>query len=869
MVPLPIDAHLPSIQANAAQHKSLVISAAPGSGKTTRVAPAILEVNQTLYPNAKRVVLLQPRRVAVRAAAERIASERGWQIGQQIGYQVRFEKRVSDATRLLVATEGVLVRQIQSDPLLESVSTVIFDEFHERRLESDLLLGMIRQLQDSLRDDLRIVVMSATLGQSALESYFQDVGKMDCQGHCYDVQTKYRAPKAQQHSVDHVAETIRLTCQKGVPDILVFLPGVGEIAKVDRQIRPGLERNGWEIVQLHGQMKLEDQMRVLRPSGLQRIVLATNVAETSLTLDGIRTVIDSGLARVLRFDPAIGLNRLSLEPITQDSASQRTGRAGRLSEGTCVRLWSAASHRSRAASLEPEILRVDLASAMLQLYQWGEGESDDFPWLDPPRTESVAAARLLLQRLGATDEGKLTQIGQWMAMLPAAPRLARLMIFAHQFGFAREGCLIAAMLGEREPFLPARDTKRLQRNRSRSPHGKRRFPDAENTVTEQSLLRSGSLESDVLERLEALEDYFRDGVEQNRFGEVHRGVAQQIQKTASQFESILAANVPETYRDQLERDEVICRAVLAGFPDRVVKRRMAYKPQGLMVGGKGVRLSEISAVKDADLFVCVETHPGRSNSADALIQIASQIEMRWLDNARVETTTQEFFHPTQLRIVGRKRVAYLDLILHETPAEIRDAQAAAKMLFEQAKQRWEDVFPASDAELQNWISRVGFIKHWLPAMEFPAIDEAMLDEVLLQLCRQTQELREIKKLPWMDWIQSHFSAAQLEELNRLAPEAIPIPSGRRVRLEYRGCEPPILAAKIQELFGLRETPTVAGGRVKLLVHLLAPNNRPQQITDDLPSFWSKTYQVVRKELRRRYSKHDWPEDPMNHPARKK
>jgi ATP-dependent helicase HrpB len=860
MQPLPINAYLGEINHAVARYAGTIVEAAPGSGKTTRVAPAILQLGDF----RGKVFLLQPRRVAVRAAAERIAAEQGWVCGDTVGYQVRFDNRTSESTRLIVATEGILLRRLQNDPLLEGTDVVVFDEFHERSLNSDLLLGMIRRIQTTLRPELRIVIMSATLGDNRLLDFFTEdtlvnAKQISVPGSMHDVKIKHRAAVGATRLVEHVADTILKTVQQGEPDILVFLPGVGEINAVHRQIQNISQNQGWEIYPLHGQMPLNQQVAALRPGRAPRVVLATNVAETSLTIEGIRTVIDSGMARVARFDPSIGLDRLSLEPISQASATQRAGRAGRITTGTCIRLWNSAADRSRANQLDPEIRRVDVAGAALQLFQWGEADAKDFPWLDPPRDDAWQTALDLLRLLGAVDEQGLTGIGRQMSLLPLSPRLARLMVEGYWLGIAETAARTAALLSERDPFIrprldDRRPTRRLERGLSE------RHDDGDMANRDAS-----PFESDVLLRLNAFQAYDHDGETETAFGEIHRDSARNIHRVAKQLVATTFSALGDPEDNATPSDEALLRALLAAFPDRLAKRRAIAKPSALMVGGRGVTLDPKSSVRSAELFLCVETF---TRGTDVRVTQASAVDPSWLPSRLTKVSKDLFFHPTQSAVVARERTRFVDLVLSEKPTEVNDSAAAADVLFNALQHRLSEIVPTDNRELNSFIERTKFLAVHLPG-GFPACDEQQLRETLRQLSMNCRSTRDVRSADWLVWLRGTYSHDQLATLDRDAPARIEVPSGSKIMLEYDGDKPPVLAAKIQELFSLMETPRVAGGAVAVLVHLLAPNMRPQQVTDDLASFWKNTYPTVRKELKRRYSKHAWPEDPYTaQPIRK-
>ncbi len=847
MKPLPIDSLLPEVLEHLKRSSAVIIEAPPGSGKTTRVAPGLVEAGGRGMNG--RVFLLQPRRVAARAAATRIADERGWSLGQEVGYQVRFESKCSATTPCIVATEGILLRRLTSDPVLTDVAAVILDEFHERSLNADLLLGMLRRVQQLVRPDLKLIVMSATIETESLQQ-FLDGPVLKASGTQYPVDVKYRPPGARQEIIDHVVKTVLQTAEQRPGDMLVFLPGVGEISRVLAALqRTDLSRS-CDLRPLHGSLPLDQQNAVLRAGPRRRIVLATNVAETSLTLEGIRTVIDSGQARVLRFDPVVGLDRLQLEPICQSSAVQRAGRAGRLESGVCLRLWDEKSQRARPLHLDPEICRVDLAAAVLQLFQWGEQPDGDFPWLEPPRPESVAASVNLLEQLGAVKADKITELGQAMVRLPVSPRLARMLLESQDLGQLDEVAVVAAMLSERDPFLRPSAGSRSKRL----------------TVPTRLNYR---WDCDVSQRLLALQRFYTEGNARTEFGEIHRGAAHSIKRVAEQLIRAVTNRrlALRAAGDDTDVGLTVRRCLLAAFPDRVARRRSSGDAKGRMVGGRGVKLSPTSGVTEAEIFVCVDVDAGTS---EALVRQASAVDPDWLPASRIDEREEQFFNPTRQQVEARRRRYYGDLMLAESPATISDETQCRRLLMSVAARDLRRVLPKDDSQLAGFVKRMECLRQWAPELGLPAGDDQLLLDVLRELCPGRRSLAELRSAPWLDWLKGRLTPEQRKLIDRECPERIEVPSGNRVRLEYlEDGKAPILAVRIQEIFSWRSTPRIAFGRIPILLHLLAPNMRPQQVTDDLASFWANTYQVVRKELRRRYPKHAWPEDPLTaEPERK-
>ncbi len=907
--PLPIDDVLPQVVAALRGNSSVVLRAPTGAGKTTRVPPALLDAGLL---GERRVIVLEPRRVAARAAARRMAFERQCSLGDAVGYQVRFDRKWNERTRVLVVTEGTLVRMLQDDPFLENVAAVVFDEFHERSLDTDLSLGMTRRVQQTVRPDLKIVVMSATLGVEAVSRFLGECPVVVSEGRLFPVEISY-SPRSEgtplavavARAVEQLlrangsgvfsraAETptdierSRTAARKKTPDslsgdVLVFLPGQREIREAARELESLARQHDLLVMPLHGELPPEQQDAALSRQAKRKVVLATNVAETSVTVDGVTAVVDSGLSRQLRFDPNSGLDRLELGPISRASAEQRAGRAGRQEPGVCVRLWSEASQRARPEQTEPEIRRVDLAGPVLQLLAWGESDVLAFPWFEPPRETSVRQAEALLQRLGAiveqvsnrpqhlNDEAGwkpaplVATLGQTLAKLPVHPRLGRLLIEGARLGQPDRAALAAALLAERDPF---ESWSSGHRTGAASP-------------------------SDVLERLEALEEFEQTGRETTAFGRLNRGAAQYLLQTRDQLRRLVRrdGNVAESFRDSgselqinsatkchsaTERDTALMRALLAAFPDRLAKRRESNSPRALMVGGCGVRLSPQSRVTQSELFLCLDVDAGvavgktasgqsglQMSSGEAIVRIASAVEREWLPSKLVTVATEVYFDEASERVQARRQVRWDDLVLEESPAALPQDDSVARMLAEGALRNWERVRPADDSPASRFVTRVRCLRDWLPELNLPAFDEAQWQSLLPALCVGRRSLAELKEAPWLAAVQSELTATQWQAVEREAPERIHVPSGSRIVLQYEVGRPPVLAVRIQEIFGWRETPRVARGRVRVLLHLLAPSHRPQQITDDLASFWANAYPQIRSELRRRYPKHSWPDDAM-------
>ena len=817
---LPIDAVLPELLAKLREAGAVVLRAPTGAGKTTRVPPGILDAGLV---GAGQILLLEPRRVAARAAARRMADEHGTRLGDLFGYQVRFDRQAGPRTRCLTVTPGILLRYLLDDPFLERISVIVFDEFHERGLETDLALGLVRLLRTTVRPDLKLVVMSATLDVQKIAEYLGQCPTVTSEGRTYPVTVSYRP-----HRSDDTATAVREALSESVGDVLVFLSGLQEIRRTAEDLK-GLSERGMLVLPLHGELPSEQQDRALKKSNQRKIVLATNVAETSVTVYGVTAVVDTGTARYQQFDPSVGMDRLKLGPISKASADQRAGRAGRTQPGICVRLWSELDHRARAEHTIPEIRRVDLAGAMLQLLAFGETDLQKFPWFEPPRPESILQATALLRELGATNSEQLTDLGRRLAELPVHPRIGRLLIEGARLGCAEQAALAAALLSERDPF--ARDLDRTASNR---------FPSF----------------SDLLDRVEGMEDFERSGKYATKVGEILRGPAYTTLQARDHLRRMLHQDMAG--ERAVDSDEAILRAIFAAYPDRLARRRSPGDRRARLVGGRGVRLAPSSGVSEADLFVAVDVDAG---GVESFVRIASGVRKEWLSADRLTTRIETTFDDTTLKLIARRQVLYGDLIIEETGSHIADESQAAEVLAAAAAMRWERVRPSPESPAGQFLLRLKCLRGWAPQFELPDFVDERLKDLLPELCRGRRSLEDVRTAPWLDALRGHLSYHQLQTLDREAPERLEVPSGSLIEMQYEEGRPPILAARIQELFGLTETPRIAGGRVKVLLHLLAPNYRPQQVTDDLTSFWQNGYPLVRKELRARYPKHSWPDDP--------
>lgn len=824
---LPVAAILPEVVA-ASRNGAAVVTAPPGSGKTMLVPAAVLDD----LPSGEKVVLLQPRRLAARAVASRIAYLRGVKLGDEVGYQVRFDSCVTRQTRLIVATTGILLRRLLDDVALEGVGAVILDEFHERTIEMDLVLGLLVRIRQTLRPDLRIVVMSATLAAEPVARLLDNCPVIHAEGRRFPVQVRYARRGEQRDMIDQVAAAVPESLRDTTGHVLVFLPGVGEIMRCADALTSLAERQGHALVPLFGDLPPEQQDRALADLGQRKIILATNVAETSLTIDGVTAVVDSGQARQMRVSPSTGLPKLELMPISQASAEQRAGRAGRTAPGVCWRLWDEGSHRGRPAAETPEALRSDLAEPLLHLLALGE--RDDFPWLDPPPPDALANARQLLELLGAIDgAGRVTPLGTELARLPAHPRLGRLLLAGAQHGVLRETSLAAALLSERDPFRSAEHAARGPRD-----------------------YQAVRTRSDVVDRVAALQAFHAGTPLHDPDLALHSGGARNVLRAAEQLFRI--ADWPRSERAE-NPGLGLMRALLDAYPDRLAKLRSGTQDRALLVGGRGVRMDRSSRLRGEPLFLAIDLSDA---AGEARVRLASAVDRAWLSPEVLRVAEELFFNPTRGQVEARTRTYWVDLLIDEAPAAITDARAAAELLAQQARQNLDRILPADDTPAGRFLARIRWLTQTAPDLNLPALDLAELESLLPELCHGLRSLDELRAVDWLPWLQAKVGYHRLPELDRLAPPDIETPSGNRHTIAYSLDQAPMLAVRIQELFGLPETPRIAGGRVPVLLHLLGPNYRPQQVTADLASFWQNTYPEVKKELRRRYPKHAWPDDPL-------
>ncbi len=765
LTPLPVDDHLAAIAAAVRQHGRAVIVAPPGAGKTTRIPPALVADGP--------LILLQPRRVAARSIARRIAEEQGWTLGEEIGWQVRFERHYSRQTRLLVVTEGILTARLQTDPLLSEFRIAILDEFHERSIHADLALALLKQAARA-REDLHIVVMSATLQAETVSQYLDGCPVIEIAARTHPVDVRYEPNLTP-------ADAVKTVLAQPGGHLLCFLPGAAEISQTAAELKDLRADERVDILPLHGSLPSPEQDRALASSTFRKAILATNIAETSLTVEGVTDVVDGGYHKVLRYDPRTGIDRLDLERIPADSAAQRAGRAGRLGPGRVLRLWD--PRERLRPHRDPDILRIDLAGPFLQVIAWG-GDPLSLDWFQPPTADQARAALELLERLRAVTAGRLTRLGDLARHLPLHPRLACLLLEA---GASARAAAVCALLSDR--LRPASND--------------------ETTV------------SDILSQAD-------------RIGQASPFVQQAAKEIHGLGRRLLKSSNPD------ESDEHLLRAILAAYPDRVARRREPGSDRLLLASGHGARLAKTSGVRDAEFVVAVEVMAARHRSlSEASITYASLIRKEWLEPTDIQVT--HVFDPATGRVKAFEQSRYGEIVLSERAVRPRPEEAT-ELLIKALEES------GLDPESRQLMQRA--------ALAGVSID---LDAARRRACVGRVSL------PRLD-LNAFLPFGELRRMERLCPEYLLVPSGRRIRLDYREDGSVRLTVKLQEVFGLAETPRVGRGQSPVVIELLAPNGRPVQTTSDLRSFWQTTYQQVRKELRGRYPKHPWPEDPWTAPA---
>ncbi|HET6604847.1 MAG TPA: ATP-dependent helicase HrpB [Xanthomonadaceae bacterium] len=813
--PLPIAPLLPRILASLAAHPRLLLQAPPGAGKTTQVPPALLAAH---WLGDRRVLMLEPRRIAARAAAHFMAAQCGEAVGHGVGYRIRHEARVSAATRIEVVTEGILTRMLQDDPTLQGVGAVLFDEFHERHLHGDLGLALALDVQQSLRPDLRIVVMSATLEGERLTRWL-DAPRLASEGRGHPVTIQYQPPKRDEALAAQVRRAVAEALPRSHGDVLVFLPGRREIELARSAVAALADAAGIEVAVLHGELDLSQQAAVLAPSSRRRIVLATNLAESSITLSDVRAVVDTGLAREPRFDPNSGFARLHTVTISQASADQRAGRAGRTAPGLCLRLWPESQRLEPAR--RPEIAQVDLSALRLELAAWGEAGLR-FP--DPPPPGALAQAQDLLQRLGALDaDARISARGRRMLVLGTHPRLAAMLLAPAHVGLRALACDVAALIESRDP------------------------------------LRADARSDDLCARWQALAAHRARRPQP----QANRSVLESIERESRHWRRRL--DLREAATAPLERD-AIGRCLARAYPDRIACQDPGDPGRYRLANGRGAHLAPDSALYGEPWLAIAEL---RWDPRDSRILSAAPLREATLREDFPERfyQGQDVLWDATARAVTAQRVLRFDrIVLQAHPGGRVDPQRARAALLQGVRELGLEALPWTPA-LRQWRARIQCLCQWRPQHDRPAFDdEALLATLGDWLGPALEGITRLSALPaeaFAQALKSRLAWPLQRELDALAPARLQVPSGRQRALQYQPGQPPVLAVKLQELFGLADTPRIAEGRVPVLLHLLSPAGRPIQVTGDLAGFWERTYPEVRKQLKGRYPKHPWPEDPWS------
>ncbi|WP_342650435.1 ATP-dependent helicase HrpB [Pseudomonas sp. REB1044] len=829
MPPLPIDAALPALLKALQARDEVVLQAPPGAGKTTRVPLALL--NEP-WLAGQRIVMLEPRRLAARAAAERLASELGEKVGETVGYRIRLESKIGPRTQIEVVTEGILTRRLQADPALEGVGLLIFDEFHERSLDADLALALSLNGRELLRDDppLKILLMSATLEGERLSRLLDDAPVVSSEGRMYPVDIRWgRSWQLGEFVEPRIVDCVQQALAEQPGSLLVFLPGQAEIRRVHQALQAALgERRDILLCPLHGELDLDAQRAAIDPppTGQRKVVLATNIAETSLTIDGVRVVIDAGLARVPRFDPGSGMTRLDTQRISRASATQRAGRAGRLEPGVCYRLWSEAQHEQLAAHGSAEIVQADLAGLALQLARWGVAP-EQLRWLDQPPSAAYAQAQDLLVRLGAfkpDSREALGAHGQAMAELPAHPRIAHLLLRGQQLGLTDMACEVAALLGERD----------IQRGAGADLH------------TRLALVGGAQ----VAER-------------------GSRGAVQRVRQLARQYRGLLRGKAANTVADP-DHPRWLGALLALAYPDRIARQRREGAAEYRLANGRAALFAEVDALMKCAWLVIAELG-SRQGQREERIYLAAEFDPALFEDILAEQVEvvdvlewDEREHV--LRAERQRRVGELVLATQALPG--LDDEARSRALVGLVRRKGLALLPWNP-ELRQWQARVALLRQLDlqhdGVSQWPDLSDdallASLEDWLQPYLGNVSRLSHFAQLDLSSILRNLLPWPLPQRLDEWAPVHLCVPSGSNIRLDYSE-QPPILAVRLQELFGLADTPRIAQGRQQVKLHLLSPARRPVQVTQDLANFWRTTYAEVKKDLKGRYPKHYWPDDPL-------
>jgi ATP-dependent helicase HrpB len=837
---LPIIEVVPDLQKVLADRRKAILAAPPGSGKTTGVPIALL---QEKWLAGRSILMLEPRRLAARLAAERLAWLLDEPLGRTVGYAIRFERKVSSATRIEVVTEAILTRRLQHDPSLTGIGAVLFDEFHERSIHADLGLALCLDVQQGLREDLRILVMSATLDVERLKGLLGDAGVVSGKGRSFpvaiihepesgrpDLKRTFRNGYSGREVASKAAAAAHRAVNERGGNILVFLPGSGEIKNCEKRLKIALREESVDILPLYGNLPKKSQEAAILPAarGRRKIVLATPIAETSLTIEGIGTVVDSGWMKAPRFDPNSGLSRLLPQRISKASADQRAGRAGRLGPGICYRLWSEYQHGNLKSHSDPEILSTDLAPLALELANWGVNDTGQLQWLDKPPKGHYRQAVELLRQLDALDRKEaITEMGRRMAALPVHPRLAHMLLQAKQLGLSGLGCMLAALVEEQEVVRYTEDSSPV----------------------------------DLEYRLHLLEAFQKKDLRQVRQFGGDATVLQRVTLSAARLGSLLhEGKMPLSFYES--RD--IGRLLSFAYPDRIALLRRGSRHRYLLENGRGAVLPESDALCSSPFLVAARLDAGM---VEGRIFLAASLDEKHLlhDHAhRMEKKNTAFWDEQLQAVAAVEELRLGSLILRQQKIAEPDRREVNRLLMAAVRNSGLSLLPWSE-EARQLQARICCLRDWLPGEDWPDMgDGALLDTLDLWLAPYTEGIASRQQLQQINLgqILLHMLDWQKQRLaDELAPEKIMVPSGSRKKIRYAQGEAPVLAVRLQEMFGLADTPRVCRGKVALTLHLLSPAQRPIQVTRDLKGFWDRTYKEVKKELQGRYPRHHWPEDP--------
>lgn len=827
----------------------LILKAPTGSGKSTQL-PQIL-IDEKICQEGE-IIILQPRRIAARMLAQRVADERSSKLGEEVGYQIRFENRTSKQTRIKFVTEAILLRRIVSDPDLNGISAIVFDEFHERHLHGDITLARVLQIQKTKRPDIKVIVMSATLDSDELQTFLDPVQVVSSEGRMFPVSIDYWKKSIGPNSTpvwDAATEAFekwRLDGHKG--DVLIFMPGHFEIQKTIQSLQTSEAADDYFILPLHGELPPDQQDVAVSPLEKPKVIVSTNVAETSLTIDGIELVIDSGLARIANYDSSRGINTLHIHQVSRSSSDQRAGRAGRTKPGHCIRLWKESDHGHRLSQEIPEIHRLDLSETLLNLKCSGVDDLKNFPWFDKPSNENIDKAIQLLQDLGAfNNDLGLTIIGKKMQAFPTHPRYSRLLLAASEFDCVNQACLIAGMMQGREILLSRVDRRTQER-------------------------RDDILGSDVSSDLFLMMRAWRyasakrfNGRECKQLG-IHGQTARQVKPLFDQFLRIAEKEGLDT-KPQRVSDENIRRCILLAFSDRLAKKLDRGTMRCEMVHQRRGELTRSSAVDSDGLFIAAEVNEieGREKQVNTILSNITLIEEDWLIQHFPNDWKQSsnvILEPETKKVHATQRTMFRDLVISEKLGGEMSLELAAEILAEQIVlgkiplRKW-------DAHVELWIRRVNALSKYCPDLMIPPIDSEAQKAIIIQIIHGSTSAKDLKDKEVIHHLRSWLSNDQNELLEKFAPEKISLSNGKKVRVNYSDKSDPTVSARIQDLLGVVELPQILMGKSNVKIEILAPNFRPVQITGDLKNFWLNQYPDRKKELQRKYPKHAWPENPLS------